>query len=630
LTGARGKGRAGVRPLRLSGGSARRRTALLGLLGATLGALLWMGAPLAVGKGSHGTPADRAATRAYLEARLAYARAVLASAPVSLAAVRALQGRLEGECAGVLSGVPRASNPTRTGSKQRTARERGEQKRRQFQAGALDAELRRALAATDLAPTTEAALAYIRAVRPLRWSEPARTTLTQLAATELELELGGSVPPLCADMRAWVASGYRAISATTKLAVSSEEEVFARLRGALGSSGNVREPASLSSFEGPRERRLSRALTAIETVIAKREVALTSAVNRIEVVLGLKTQAETDELEFPRHGSVEIGHGRTLAGTRFKAYVEPPRTRASPLGASGCKHPVHVYAEPAEGSQEAGTVIAITGSSGCLSPAHAGVECEEGVITVELRTVAAARRVRLTLSNGRQVSSRVSPIPRRLGGPAGLYYQALRGPSPTPVRVEELDTRGRVLRTIALPHEPATCPMKKSQEPRRRSRTLAKGSLPGGATFAIRGTLTSHEGNSSFGLQAEHVSGRLGSFGSSSSSGSGEIGGPRHAPPPFAVQLENGCQPAEFAIVYGLLNAPGDEVLARTASGLVTLRHVSIPPGLHAHGVLAYAALPGIPEEVLVRDPGGRTVFTEHLAAEAQEARETCEGEAES
>jgi hypothetical protein len=149
--------------------------------------------------------------------------------------------------------------------------------------------------------------------------------------------------------------------------------------------------------------------------------------------------------------------------------------------------------------------------------------------------------------------------------------------------------------------------------------------LPGGGTFTINGTLTTYDKRTSFELEAEVPS---------EASGSGSIvgfaiGGGRQSPRPFAPKLDTGCRPAEFAIVYGLLGEPRDVVLARTASGLVPLSKAKIPHGLNAHGVLAYAALPSVPEEVIVRNSKGKTVSATKLATEARDAREACEGEAE-
>jgi len=93
--------------------------------------------------------------------------------------------------------------------------------------------------------------------------------------------------------------------------------------------------------------------------------------------------------------------------------------------------------------------------------------------------------------------------------------------------------------------------------------------------------------------------------------------------------MKTGCQPHEYAILYGVLKAPTDTVLARSSGSLQPLQRVRIPASLHVRGVLAYIALPALPSEVLVRTPTGKTVLTENLANRAREAKETCEGEAE-
>jgi hypothetical protein len=93
--------------------------------------------------------------------------------------------------------------------------------------------------------------------------------------------------------------------------------------------------------------------------------------------------------------------------------------------------------------------------------------------------------------------------------------------------------------------------------------------------------------------------------------------------------MRTGCQPHEYAILYGILKVPTDTVLARSSGTLQPLRQVRIPASLHAHGVIAYIALPAVPSELLVRTHTGKTIFTEKLAGRALTAKETCEGEAE-
>ena len=77
------------------------------------------------------------------------------------------------------------------------------------------------------------------------------------------------------------------------------------------------------------------------------------------------------------------------------------------------------------------------------------------------------------------------------------------------------------------------------------------------------------------------------------------------------------------------MRKPGDVVLARTTTGLVPLRKVKIPKALHAGGVLVYAALPSVPQEVVVQTQEGQEGFSHEPPTKARDAREVCEGEAE-
>jgi len=279
----------------------------------------------------------------------------------------------------------------------------------------------------------------------------------------------------------------------------------------------------------------------------------------------------------------------------------------------------------------------------CLSRSHLeapSVRCRsgDGLLTIEAQTLPSARSVRLHLSDGRQITSHVALVPAKLGGPAGFYYQVVRGPSPIPVSLTEVDAHGKALRTVKLPRT-AKCAKQSLKRLLGVMRTIANGSLPQGPSFSING-----ERSSAFSIGGEGPSAKSrthfdlsvevaaeGAGGITSGSGSSIAVGERSRPKssPFALQMHTGCQPHEYAILYGLLRAPTDTVLARSPGSLQPLRRVRIPASLHVHGVLVYIALPALPNEVLVRTPTGKTVFTEKLARPAREARETCEGEAE-
>ncbi|HTY97828.1 MAG TPA: hypothetical protein VMB91_12355 [Solirubrobacteraceae bacterium] len=607
-------------------GTGRRLTLLAGLA-AGLAALIMAAAPFASGKGSKASPQDRASSLAFLRAELAYTRARVASAPATLAAVQSLKGSLEGQCAGVMDGAPHETlggllAPRRP---KLTPRQEGEEKRHERQWSALNSELSWAVGVTELSASHEAALAFVEAIRQLRWSEPSLTRLTTVLAETLELEVNGTVPAVCADMQAWVSSEYRTLTTATKALERSDEETLSHLFAALLSLKGPTSVSPVNHFQSTQEKQLEAALQAAEAQDSTKEAAVEHTVQQLQVGLGLQTQGEREAIEKPHKGAVEIGHGRTLTHTKFKVYVEPPQAEPGPLGATECVHPIAIWEPFGSGKSSERFELPVGPVEGCLSAGHPAHSCQGSTIALELRTVPAARRVRLTLSNGRQVTSKVFRIPRRLGGPGGVYYQALKGPSPTPVRLEELGAHGRVLRAfgLALPH----CPRPPAKRPVRHTRTLVNAKLSGGTPFSIRGISTRLGRHKSFELRAE-VSTEPFSLLNLFASEEGVLGS-RRAQRTFATQVDKGCRPSEFAIVYGVLHVPRDAVLARTPAGLVALQHVRIPPGLHAHGVLAYIALPSVPEELVVRTPAGRTVATISLASTARAAREVCEGEAE-
>jgi hypothetical protein len=68
------------------------------------------------------------------------------------------------------------------------------------------------------------------------------------------------------------------------------------------------------------------------------------------------------------------------------------------------------------------------------------------------------------------------------------------------------------------------------------------------------------------------------------------------------------CDHHPNAVVFGLLRANTDKVIARRGHGTTVLQHVLIPGALHARGVLVYAPLAGPPSELIVRQPDGKRV----------------------
>ncbi len=602
-----------------------RRAGLVAMLGA-LAVLL--GAPAGTSAKAHGTPQDRAATRAYLEAQYAYDQSQLATAGAASAASQALAHTLASECPGVLAAAPREPFPEAGPEPRLSARERGEANRHETQLGALRAELSFAIALPALDADRQAALAYAHTVNSLRWSSPAVTALEHVQSSVLEAQLAANPPPVCADMRAWAASGFQKLSAGTKIAFAAEGAFLRPLIQAVRKLGGdlAREP--LAGYEGPHEQALMRMLADIRRRLGQVSGGVIAITEPLEVVLGLRSAAEAEGLASelsngPPKGSIEIGHGRTAAGTSYAVWVVPKQA-ASGARSIGCSDGIAIFEHSSGGRGGS--------SENCLSRSHPEPPndgCTEGQrARIEAQTLPSARTVRLNLSDGRQIISRVALVPAGLGGPAGIYYQVVRTRSSFPVSLTELDAHGRTLRTVALPgaHK---CPKRAFPQTVGRPRTIARGSLPQGLSFSITGERSSFEGQSHFDVRAEVLPSGEAEGLVISGSGEGFSSPAGGRADPFARQLQTGCLPHEYAILYGVLKASRDTVLARTAAGLQALRRVPIPRSLHVHGVLAYIALASVPSELIARSPHGKTVFVEHLADRAREVRETCEGEAE-
>ena len=138
------------------------------------------------------TPRDAASTHAYLLASYTALHAVVTRWSSAEADVRKLNLRLHTECPDVGAGSPQSE-----------------------QEQELSTEVAGALAASY--SHTDAAIlrAYVRAVSPLRWSNPSITRLARrLVRGRHELTLL-PIPDLCGDVRLWRASGFGSAPVTT-------------------------------------------------------------------------------------------------------------------------------------------------------------------------------------------------------------------------------------------------------------------------------------------------------------------------------------------------------------------------------------------------------------------------------
>jgi hypothetical protein len=537
------------------------------------------------------------ATHAYLTAQYKLVRALLHEAAASRGAESAAAARIARECRGVVSGIPQPSPKLFL---ERTPRAKGESARLTKQQQTIEEELATAIARPGNSLYRPAEEAYAAEVRQLSWSDPTIASLIQ-AATTAKLEgVSTPAPSFCADARAWAQSGYRALSAASREFEASQ---------AARRSSDLDEGRSLETllkpYENASDRALIRKANAVENkLLANSDFQAFSHLSRI--------------VGFPHAGAEEpkpitVGHGRTAAGTRFQV-----STGSGPLGALGsCRRSAAVfYTRP--GAPE----VLIEGGPNnpvCLSPPryrHPEVFCETGIETIQTAVPASVRSARLLLADGRTIESRVVRVPRRDGGPAGIYAQEIRGSSSHAVSLLELNTGGGVVLALHLPRYHCVKPRGQSETGLPTSTELATGHTPEGEPFTIS-TFGSFNGQPSLSVDTG-IDPEL-----------NEIVIPPDVAKAFPWSLSIGCAPHPYAILYGILASPGESVTAQTPQGAVALSVVQIQPRLHAKGPLVYGVFSALPSELTVLGANGSTIYTENLQAQATEAAQFCEGYAE-
>jgi hypothetical protein len=551
--------------------------------------------------------ADRAATLAYLRAEIAREQADLAGLPAADAAVRAEAATLQRECPGVLAGAPQHSFVSpRFGPSSLSPRAQGEAARSERQLTYLERELYTSF----LAPIGQLELsnvpAFAAAVLPLRWSNPRITTAVQEEVKFMETPEASA--GVCADMRFWAASGFKEVSPGTRSFIAAED---ARLRLL-----NVPPTFLFTRSKAPPIQAAERALNGLLDRAGALEHALRPVGQALERALGLHP-LEPPAPNRNNNPGVVVGRGRTAAGERWVARVR--RNGHCPIDLSVAREGENESSEGWCFSRRDVSGRAFSGS----------VDCGEGRLTVTSFTLPATTLVRLRLSDGRTIASAPIRVPRRLGGPVGLYYQVVRGPSPIPRLLTEYDASGRVLRVTHLPAvvECTRHPLKYLTV-----KTVATGTVPGGGPeYSIRAERYRFLGKVYFELKAEvheEHGGLLGGVTEGGSSGGRHAFGTSTFRRTFDYEEANGCTPHPYEIVYGILKAPGDTLLAAGATGpAAPLATAPLPASLHQSGVLVYGAFSPPAETLSIRDAAGNTLATEPL--ENGEFVETCEGEAE-
>ena len=579
----------------------------------------------------------------------------LANARQSAAATEATAARISGECPSVLNGAPpHESSPGSSNLSvpprlpQISPRAEGERNRESDQLETLRHELSQATNSSTQAVNREATAALLSALAPLRWKNPLISFSLRLTITTLQEELDLPATAVCADMGSWVASGYKTLPPASKELTNRTEALLedAIVAIALYEYDHIEPfPMVLAPYENAADRALARHTALLTTQLAKQHKAGQEVLERLEAVVGLPVEESRAIVKQPKKKPTAIYRGKTSAGGRFVVRAQPTKSLPRLLRQMVCTVDVTIE----EPSRPPGELFSIfSGGDRCLSQSRTqpepSVQCNSGLLTVEANLLPAARRARLLLSDNHTIVSHAIRVPKRLGGPAGLYYQVVRGPSPIPVSLTELGSSGNTLTVVKLPAV-VECAKKLKKYVNHGVVRLVHDSVPQGPTFTIRAERYRELGRAHFELTLGEEGGEqpliriTGNHrieekleeGDEKTAFIGIGGGGGEVIEPGTKKFQShasiGCKPKPYAIVYGLLKAPHDTVFARVAGTLISLRKVAIPAHLHAGGELAYGVFSPLPTELHIRGAHGRTVYSEDLRQAAQADTETCEGE---
>jgi hypothetical protein len=147
--------------------------------------------------GARVRPGDASATRAYVKAHYAEVRATGAAYRAGVTAVEALAAKVRAECPGVLAAAPQPAVQSRAEVE-------------------VSEEVFAAVLRTPEHAEHAAIARFARSVGRLHWSSRRLTSLVHAFTAKRAAQSGLQPPSLCADLRAWAASGYQTPSAGTR------------------------------------------------------------------------------------------------------------------------------------------------------------------------------------------------------------------------------------------------------------------------------------------------------------------------------------------------------------------------------------------------------------------------------
>lgn len=191
------------------------------------------------------TPQNVLATQAYVQADYALQLAEKASLPASRSAADGLISQVNSQCPNIMAGAPRNNETADVGG-----------------------EILGSVLVALSRPEDRANIKFAQKVESLQWSNGKLEHTVRSYATELKAQARLSMPNLCAALKAWAASGYATLPASSVRFVG---QVDAILTGP--GPGNV--PLKLfAPYERPDEKTVIHQTKLLEAELTKSQIVL--------------------------------------------------------------------------------------------------------------------------------------------------------------------------------------------------------------------------------------------------------------------------------------------------------------------------------------------------------------------
>jgi hypothetical protein len=207
------------------------------------------------------TSQDVQSTQTYIHADHTLQLADTASLPLSQTAASELVGDVHTRCPNVMAGAPRNTETADVG-----------------------AEILGSVLVALTGPEDRATIKFARRVEKLRWTSRKLEHTVRSYAIELKAQATLARPNLCADLKAWVASGYTTLPAST---VRFGRQVNAIIAG----PGPGEVPLRLfAAYERPDEKTVIRQTKLLDAALTKSQIAiLETTLSQISLALGQST-----------------------------------------------------------------------------------------------------------------------------------------------------------------------------------------------------------------------------------------------------------------------------------------------------------------------------------------------------